>query len=526
LDGEKGMPIKRGLGYLETLSNFLNQEMKRVDRRLLIGLLILAFLIRIPLLMHPEVIHNDGTEYIRHARQILTWDWTTGKSHPFYPTLIAIFHFLTPSDELAGIWVSVILGALVVLPVFYLGRAIFNERIGIIAAFFATFHPFLYIYSGSVLTESTFHLLLATTVLFGWNAFNKGRFRDALLFGLFTAFSYLTRPEGIGFLVIFAVWVLLVRPPLGKRPWFRRVGIVCLALFSFLVFSFPYLMQLKKNTGRWQVSHKVSVSLGSFSKDDSEVPIELLPLKKKFTLSSFIHSPLTLAEKIGGGILESLYTFQQVYPAILAVLLVLGLLITRGHSLSLKGNLHLVSYLAYFFGLVHPFFWISRRFSSHVVTIALPWAAFGFVAVAQWVSKKLKNGALQRKFPAMLFIFILFALFVQGQLVRSRDSRVLRKESGLWMKEHLPAGSVMGSRPQEAFYAELPWVKMLPGSYESILEAARSKGVRYLVIDENIEGDSPGFLKKLSNDDLITLGDWKRKGQRVTVFEILYRAKW
>ena len=514
------MSIKRGSGYLETLSDFLNQEMKRVDRRLLLGLLILAFLIRIPLLIYPEVIHNDGWEYIRHARQILAWDWTTGKSHPFYPSLIALFHFLTANDEMAGIWVSVILGALAVLPVFYLGRAIFNERIGIIAAFFAVFHPFLYIYSGSVLTESTFHFLLATTVLFGWNAFSKGRLRDTLLFSLLTAFSYLTRPESIGFLVIFAAWVLFVHPPAAKRSWTRRVGIVCLAFFSFLVFSFPYLMQIKKDMGRWQISRKVSVSMGSFSQDDSEVPIELLPIKKKFTLSSLIRSPLTLAEKIGEGGLESLYVFQQVYPTILAGLLVLGLLITRGRSLSLKGNLYLVSYLAYFFALVHPFFWISRRYSSHVVAIALPWAAFGFVAVAQWVSKKLKNEALRRKFPAILFIFVLFVLFIQGQLVRPRDNRVLRKEAGFWMKEHLPAESVMGSRPQEAFYAERPWVKMPTGTYDEIITMARSKGIRYLIVDEKTEASSPGFLEKAKQGELIPVMEWKQESQRLWLFEI------
>ena len=155
-----------------------------LDERKIVKTLMLilafAFVLRIFLIIIPEVIHNDGIEYIRHAKQISSGDWSGGKSPPLYPSLIALVQMITQDYEMAGIWVSVIFGTLIVLPIFYLGRSIFDEKVGFLSALFATVHPSLNISSGSVLTESTYHFFLATSVLFSWNAFSKGKFYHLL----------------------------------------------------------------------------------------------------------------------------------------------------------------------------------------------------------------------------------------------------------------------------------------------------------------------------------------------------------
>jgi 4-amino-4-deoxy-L-arabinose transferase-like glycosyltransferase len=131
-----------------------------------LGLLVLAFLLRLPLLFFPEVIHNDGTEYVRHAKLIFAGDWAGGKAPPLYPALIALFRVFTGNFERAGILASVLFGSFLILPVYSLGRTLFNERVGALAALFAAVQPFLYIASGSVLTESVYFFLLTTSVLF------------------------------------------------------------------------------------------------------------------------------------------------------------------------------------------------------------------------------------------------------------------------------------------------------------------------------------------------------------------------
>jgi 4-amino-4-deoxy-L-arabinose transferase-like glycosyltransferase len=509
-------------GWKAFFNVLLNREEGKVERKWVYYLTVFSFLIRIPLLLYPEVIHNDATEYIRHARRILSWDWSLGKAHPLYPSFIALAHFFAPSDEIAGILVSAIFGALIVLPVFYLGKEIFNERVGLVAAVFAAFQPFLYMSSGSVLTESVFHFLLAISCLLGWRAFKRGRFVDIVLFGLFTSFSYLTRPEGIGFLLILSAWVLFVNPPDGKRHWTKKVAITAVVLLGFFVISSPYLIQLRKEAGRWQLSKKISVSVGSLSDEEKDLPLDMIRVKKQMTVSTFLKSPLSVMSKMAGGFFQSLYIFQQVYTPLLSLLLILGFVLNKGKSLSLKGNLYLASYVLYFFSFVHPFFWVTRRYTSHVISICLPWTAIGFLEVVGWARKRFSGERFQWKIPAILLIVILLLLCVQGRVIHTREHRFIQRDAGLWMKDHLPRGAkVMSSLPQEAFSAEMPWMKIPPGSYEEILATARSKEVRYLVIDDQIEEDSPDFLKKMKQEDLIPIKEWTRKAQRLVVYQIV-----
>ncbi len=503
-------------------------ELERKRRRhwkILLLLLAFAFVLRLFLVISPEVIHNDGAEYVRHAKQISLGNWSEGKSPPLYPLLIAGVQVITRDYEMAGIWVSVIFGALLVLPVFYLGRTIFNETAGILSALFVAVHPFLYMSAGSVLTESIYHFLLATSVLFGWYAFTKARFSHIILFSFFSTLAYLTRPEAVGFLFIFTIWVLLVNPTGEGRRWVKRVGIILLAILGFLAFSSPYLIQVRKETGRWELSRKASVSIGSLSEEEEAPSIETIKRKKGLTLSSFIKNPLAVSGKIGLGFLLSLYKFQQVYNPILFFLAVWGFifLLKEKKRHSLKLSFYLMAYLIFFFGLVFPFFWVTRRYTSQMISISIPWAACGFLESAGWLHRRWGGSVSLKKFSIFLLIFLLAGLFIQGRVTHSREIRIIRKEAGLWMKDHLPRGvKIMSRLPQEAFYAELAWMRIPEESYEKILRVARSNGAKYLIIDDHIEKDSPGFWRNLKGEDLVLLKDLKREDQRMVVFEIVY----
>lgn len=512
----------------EAASNFKQEgkmERKGSHWKILLFLLALAFVLRIFLVIYPEVIHNDGTEYVRHAKQIALGNWSGGKSPPLYPSLIALVQRVTQDYEMAGIWVSVIFGTLIVLPIFYLGRAIFDEKVGFLSALLATVHPSLYISSGSVLTESTYHFFFATSVLFSWNAFNKGEFSGVLLFGLFTTFAYLTRPEAIGLPIVFSAWTLLMNPPARERRLVKRIGIILIAIIIFLAFSFPYLNQIRRDTGKWGISKKATISIGSLSEEEEAPSLEALRKKKGITLSSLIKHPLPVLTKIGTGILGSLYKFLQAYNPILFFLAVIGwaLLFKRKSLYSWKGNLFLLAHLIFYFGFVYSFFFITRRYTSQMVSISIPWGAFGFLGLMEWLHRRLGEKIPLKKFSVLLILFILIGLFIQGRVIHTREHRFIEREAGRWMKEHLPMGArVMCKFPQEPFYAELPWVGMPQGSYEEILRVARDRKVQYLVVDEKIEKDSPGFLEKLKKEDLVPIRDFKTVDKRVTIFEIIY----
>jgi hypothetical protein len=158
-----------------------------------------------------------------------------------------------------------------------------------------------------------------------------------------------------------------------------------------------------------------------------------------------------------------------------------------------------------------------------MVPISIPWAAFGFSGVIHRINERLHRKEFAERVSVGLLICLLVGLFVQGRVVHSRERRLIQKEVGLWMKDHLPRDAQVMSRwPQEAFYAHLPWVRTPDGTYEVIIGEARAKGVRYLAVEEDVEKASPGFWEKINEEDLIFLREFKNKDQRMTIFEIVY----
>jgi len=493
---------------------------------LLLLLLAIAFALRLFLVIFPEVIYSDGIEYIRSAKQILSGNWKGTKAPPVYPVLVGLASWWAPSFELAGIWVSVIFGTLAVLPVFYLGKGIFDQKVGILSSLFAVVHPFLYLSSGSVLTEAVYHFLLPTAVLFGWRAFDKGRFWNILLFSLFTALAYLTRPEALGYLFVFIFWVLFIPPPQERRRWFKRVGVVSLAVLCFLIFSFPYLRLLREETGRWAVSKKFSVSVGSLS-EDGATPIERFTRTKKITLISFVKEPLTVLKKVVFGWFQALYMFQRGFHPLLFLLAVLGFAWSVRGASSKKGTLYLLSYFIFYFGLLLPFFWIWRRYTSLISTLALPWAALGFIGLTEWITPRLKEGRWRIKFPGLFFLLVLIVIFSQGIAAHGREHRLIQKELGLWMKGHLSGGGKIMSRlPHEAFYAEMDWVRLPEKDYEEILQIARSKNVDYVIVDEKVLSYAPDFQGKAKDQgELQEFFELTRKGRSMILFKLISPPK-
>jgi 4-amino-4-deoxy-L-arabinose transferase-like glycosyltransferase len=493
--------------------------------KILLLIMALAFGLRIILVLYPEVIHIDGVEYIRHAKEVLSGNWLGGKASPVYPVFIAFVYLFIKNFEIAGILISVIFGVLLVIPVFYLGKVIFNERVGMISGLVVAVHPFLYTFSGSVLTESTYHFFIATSVLFGWYAFRKGRFYHVLLFSLFATLAFLTRPEAIGLLFVFSVWVLFFNPPEERRYWPKRVVMVLVALLAFLAFSSPYLIQIRKETGKWAISRKLDISVGSFSEMGDLPSIhEIRPWRKGLPLLSLLKDPPSLLARVGTGLFKSFYRFQQAFNPLLSFFAVIGWIgIIRNRSLySLKANGYIMTHHFFYFGLVLAILFTSRRYTSQMISISVPWAAFGFWLFLGWIHERWKFVGTKEKFVTIPLIILLIVLFIQGRMVHTREHRLIQKEAGLWMKDHLPRGvKIMSRLPQEAFYAELPWFKIPKKSDEEVLKVARSNGVRYLVLDEEVERSSPGFGEKLKEKDLILLKDWNKKDQKIVIFEIV-----
>jgi 4-amino-4-deoxy-L-arabinose transferase-like glycosyltransferase len=483
--------------------------------------LAIALLLRIPLLIWPEVIYNDSTIYVSAAKKILEGKLAEITIAPLYPMLIAASHFIACDFVLAGTLVSIIFGIFLVIPVFCLGKEMYGARIGIIAALLATVQPYLFKYSGSVLTESTYYFLVAAMMAAAFKCNISGKFYYAILFGILTGFGYLVRPEAIGFLIVFCFWVFLVNPINGKRTLAQRTIIVFLVGFCFIAVASPYLVMLKSELGRWELSKKISMTVGI---GEGEEATEVLPgeafKKRQITIRSLLKNPVPFVKASVIGVFQALYKFQQSFGPLLFLLAVWGFTRRKGVFRPWKQNLFVLSFALFFYCFVFPMFKISPRYTSHMIPLALPWASYGFIAITEAIHFRGKVRKLSGRTICIILCLVMVGLLVQGTVQRKREHRTIQREAGLWLKHNVPRGEKLMSRTvQEAFYADMELILMPENDFDRMINVAHSGSVRYIVIDEKTKMHIPNFSQKTEQLGLILIHSWTQGRRTILLFE-------
>ncbi|MEK7880945.1 MAG: glycosyltransferase family 39 protein, partial [Deltaproteobacteria bacterium] len=113
--------------------------------RILLLIVFFAFMGRFFVAVNTEVIAVDSVEYVRLAKAFASGDYMGTldvKRPPLYPALMGLASFIIPDFPLAGRLVSLVFGALTVVLVYFLGRRVFDEKTGLVAAAFAAMPPY------------------------------------------------------------------------------------------------------------------------------------------------------------------------------------------------------------------------------------------------------------------------------------------------------------------------------------------------------------------------------------------------
>jgi len=242
--------------------NFFNRIEAWSERKKLFLLIGIAFALRLYLAITAKGIDPDGVAYLSIAKDFIDRNYDEAFSNvfpPFYPFLTALLFPLTGDIELAGRIISVILGTLTIIPIFYLGKKLFGVTVTMFSVLLSVFQPYLVQFSGSVLTESTYTFLLVLAVLVGWQGLNSRSKGLMFLLGSLLGLAYLTRPEGIGFVILFFLWILFFD---GFRFWHdlrRKSSLLLFLMGGVLILALPYILFLHEVTGRWILSRKIGL---------------------------------------------------------------------------------------------------------------------------------------------------------------------------------------------------------------------------------------------------------------------------
>jgi hypothetical protein len=375
---------------------------------------LLTLAVRLAAAANTCAISADGPEYVKVAKWYLAGEY--GKAirhayHPLYPILVAAFFSLIGNWELAGQAISVLFSALTAFPLYWLARRLFEERHALVAGVLYAFWPFAATTSVSVLTTGLFIGFFSFAVWASVEAVATRHLRYFPLVGLFCGLAYLVRIDGLVLVAGFALGSTIqflrevitrrchvardavlpaesrseispvvpprdVRSPDVQRPLLRLVLGSCLAAVFFLLVAAPFLLAIRRATGKWTLTMKMNpAEIGEMLAIGTTDGKEALEQIKEKSLSSVGLMAMDFAEAghylvvfvLGVGLLQ-----RRIRAKDRLALLMMWAIIA-------------VNLLMLFrFGVVAER--MSRRYHIGLIFLCLPWAAAGlaFVSTVLW----------------------------------------------------------------------------------------------------------------------------------------------
>lgn len=150
---------------------------------------------------------------------------------PLLPWLVSLVYRAAGHSYMAALLLQALLGALVPLLVRALGRSMFSPSIGRVAGWLAVAHPLLVFFSGYLLTEGLFSVVVLAALLASVDWLKQPRAGRALGAGILWGLASLTRPTGLPLPAVVAMWAwgplgLSLRP--GER--FRQLAMLLLGV--------------------------------------------------------------------------------------------------------------------------------------------------------------------------------------------------------------------------------------------------------------------------------------------------------
>jgi 4-amino-4-deoxy-L-arabinose transferase-like glycosyltransferase len=475
-------------------------------------------------------IASDASYYLRAAEMYARGE--TGRAleysglHPFYPILVAFLGKAVGSFEAAAYAVSVLGTSFGVVPLFFLTRSLWNERVAAWTGFLFALHPLLGLEGFEALPTGFSIALFVGSISAGILALRGGPWALYPLSGLGAALAYLTRSEGI-----VAVPVLLagaVVSALGHRarrradpshrpPWLALAGGTLAAALAFAGAAAPYVAALSARKGRLSFTAKPAPAaflkkvIGTPSETPGlsepgsapSLPTVAKRLSKAFfwPLFPFLAVGLAGAGRLGGG-WRSLAAFPACGAAALAP--PAALFVLNGYV---------------------P----SHRYFLPAVVFFLPFVAAGFLIAADACRRRcegrLSPGAVQAIAGALLAVLLL-----GKSLGPRRTDEISFREAGAWLRERsggralgilatndkpvwYGGGDPLGTIPETG---NLGWKSLpAPEAARQTVERARRLKADYLVLDEEgVEAArSEDFIRTAVGEGMVLEAAFPREGR-------------
>lgn len=473
--------------------------------------------IRLSLLFeYPHVLflhEADASVYFNIAKSIVnTWGLGDTSVHypPFYPFVIAIISLFTSDIEIAGRLASSVMGALLVLPVYFIGKEIYDRKIGFLSTVPVIFLGAFVDYSLQPITQTTYLTLLTTGLYLGIVLIKRCSLKVNILSGFVFGAAYLTRPEAL-LVFVFVLIVVIIATLVSSTQIKQKLTAVSIQLIIFLIMALPYINYLHKQTGIWTISGKAASPIYETGIDASA---RLLPSGK--TLGESMKGKVGLAnafpslQEFARTYVKNMFTFTKVFidnfPAPYLIFSIIGFLISLVFIFSEDEQLWRVRLfqIAIMLGgivAVLPVFVFNISSAVSYILPLFPMAIIFLSRGLSWVedtlfgvigNEYLKQWALV---SAAVIIFFSYSSFLpfwknmssEGFRYFAASQNFFLKDTGEWLKYNTLKGTVVMTRwvGNIGFYADRRCAGLADGEISEVVKYAKEHGIGYIVIDSN-----------------------------------------
>lgn len=292
-------------------------RIKKYEVLTTLGLLSFYLITRLYNIMSLPIFTDEAiyTRWSQIARLDPNWRFislTDGKQ-PLFVWINMVFMRFISDPLLSGRLVSVFAGVLIMAGLYFLGRELFNKKVGLISALIYIIYPFSLVYDRMALYDSLVATGAVWSIFFEVLLVKRKRLDIALILGMVLGLSVLTKTSGFLFIYLLPVSLLLFNFKDKKRKnLFIRWALLAFvsALFAYIyysvlrlspffhiinekntIFVYPlkewlshpltFFMSNIKGMMDWLIKYMTIITL-------SLVPLSFLIYKKKFLEKSFL----------------------------------------------------------------------------------------------------------------------------------------------------------------------------------------------------------------------------------------------
>jgi len=412
----------------------------------------LATAVRLYLFVNYYTINNDGVLYIQSARDFWSGNWVAGLDSfypPLFPLMIAGAFPITSEWELAGQLWPLILGVLMVLPLYGILFRLFGQKVALVALFCYAVSPNLARLSIHVRSEIPYVFFVVLALYLLQRAMDRETPLLFILPGIASALGYLIRPEGIGLFVVSAFYLLHRgwRRGVFKRSWLQLGALIV----GFVLFSAPFVLYLKWDTGNWMLSRKtanvLSIALADY--DPSVKRVSQKDSDKTSMLRMIASRPKLYLKKVFIDVFRTLFIFFEALHYSYLPFLLLGCLVCLRGRFWERDDFLFFTLIAFYLA-AFALLYVNRRFAVPLVPLSFGWIGVGYLTFHDYACKE-----WGRKGPfitgVLVFLFLVATLPWTLKAI-GRDKFYLR-EAGIYLKGVRGNPRIFTDNARVAFYA-------------------------------------------------------------------------